>query len=90
MAYVCVALRPLCWCPSKGFDFPYLEGSSISRVEILLSSKYGDMKVPARQTRWRAILSFSVCKCGHFNGISRQSAQKSRNMESELHLCGVT
>ena len=46
--------------------------------------------MPARQTRWRTILSFSVCKCGHFNRISHQSAQKTRNMESELHLCGVT
>ena len=48
------------------------------------------MKVPTRQTRWRTILSFSVCKCGHFSAISRQSAQETRNMESELLLCGVT
>ena len=74
----------------QGFDFSYLEESSISGLEILLSSKYGNMKVLARQTRWRTILSFSVCKCGHFNGISRRSAQKTRNMESKLLLCGVT
>ena len=30
-----------------------------------------------------------VDKCGQFNWISHQSAQKSRNMESKLLLCGV-
>ena len=76
----------------QGFDFPFIIWKRVvfQGLEILLSSKYGNMKVPARQTRWRTILSFSVCTCGHFNGISRQSAQKTRNMESKLLLCGVT
>ena len=48
------------------------------------------MKVPERQTRWQTILSFRVCKCGHFNGIIRRSAQKTRNMDSKLILCSAT
>ena len=31
-----------------------------------------------------------VNKSGNLNGISRQSTQKTRNLESKLLLCGVT
>ena len=59
----------------KGLTFHIWKGVVFQGIEILLFSKYGNMKVPARQTRWRTI-RLSCVNCGHLNEISRQSALK--------------